>query len=337
MKLSRRTFWVVVTAVAAVGLTVGLVFAVQTSNSVPAQDPPPPPVVYSGTISIEGEPAPEGLLLAACVRGCDSGWQSSEDKGEAVRTGEDGTYEGLIVAPPDDSFVGEETTFWMVSDFGRIQANEIIPFSSGIPLARTLDLTFDEPVPSPQSPTPIPIPGPLTAEDADINGDGMVDVLDLVFVARNLGWVLGEPTPLPSPTPEPSPTVVPTATPRPPTPTPVPATPTPIPPTPVPPTPTTAPTPTTVPTPEPAQVSSDIENFTLENLTIRRRTTVTWTQLDSTIHTTTSGTPANPTGIWDSPILSQGESFSHTFNQTGSFPYFCRVHPSMQATVTVQP
>src|SRR5262249_52591008 len=40
----------------------------------------------------------------------------------------------------------------------------------------------------------------------------------------------------------------------------------------------------------------------------------------------TSGVPGAPNGIWDSGILMQGATFTHTFNSTGTFPYYCIPH-----------
>ena len=52
-------------------------------------------------------------------------------------------------------------------------------------------------------------------------------------------------------------------------------------------------------------------------------------------HTSTSGQPGNKTDLWESGTLGTDDFFALTFNQVGSFPYFCRFHPSMIATVTV--
>jgi plastocyanin len=78
-------------------------------------------------------------------------------------------------------------------------------------------------------------------------------------------------------------------------------------------------------------------NFTHLNLTITVGTTVTWTnQAGGIPHTTTSGTGGLYDGLgWNSPFLNQNETFSHTFSKVGTFVYTCRVHPSMNATVTV--
>ena len=71
------------------------------------------------------------------------------------------------------------------------------------------------------------------------------------------------------------------------------------------------------------------------NLTVPLGTTVTWIQLDPTIHTTTSGLSPDPDDIWDSDFLQDGQDFSHTFDEVGTFPYFCKVHTYVTGTVTV--
>ena len=63
---------------------------------------------------------------------------------------------------------------------------------------------------------------------------------------------------------------------------------------------------------------------------------VIWTNDDSQIHTVTSGTgPSDPElgALFDSGILSPGDTFRHVFNQTGKFPYYCTLHPQMVGTV----
>ncbi len=80
----------------------------------------------------------------------------------------------------------------------------------------------------------------------------------------------------------------------------------------------------------------DIANFTLPDLTIEAGTTIQWTNQDGAIHTSTAGEPGSETGTWDSGRLRQGQAFSFTFDQPGTFQYFCQIHPgSMRATVTV--
>ncbi len=77
--------------------------------------------------------------------------------------------------------------------------------------------------------------------------------------------------------------------------------------------------------------------FQPASVTIHPGDTVRWTW-SSTGHSSTSGSPGAPNGLWDSGILSQGAAFTHTFNTVGSFPYYCTPHGAccgMRGTVTV--
>jgi len=77
--------------------------------------------------------------------------------------------------------------------------------------------------------------------------------------------------------------------------------------------------------------------FTPSSVTIHPGDTVRWTW-SSTGHSTTSGTPGHPSGLWDSGVLGQGAMFTHTFNAAGSFSYYCTPHGSccnMVGTVIV--
>ena len=64
--------------------------------------------------------------------------------------------------------------------------------------------------------------------------------------------------------------------------------------------------------------------------------TVTWENTDTAAHTATSGTASSgASGHWDSSLVMAGGSFSHTFDQDGTYHYFCMVHPWMQGSVVV--
>jgi len=65
--------------------------------------------------------------------------------------------------------------------------------------------------------------------------------------------------------------------------------------------------------------------FTPSSVTILPGDTVRWTW-SAGGHSSTSGTPGAPNGLWDSGILNQGAAFTHTFNTMGSFPYYCTPH-----------
>lgn len=68
--------------------------------------------------------------------------------------------------------------------------------------------------------------------------------------------------------------------------------------------------------------------------------TVTWTNDDTQPHTVTSGSNGKPDGKFDSspnmnPMLAPGQTFEHTFEEAGEYPYYCAVHPAMVGTVSV--
>ena len=82
-------------------------------------------------------------------------------------------------------------------------------------------------------------------------------------------------------------------------------------------------------------------------LDVAAGTAVTWTQTDrDSVHSVTSGTVAvDPTGAatttgdgrFDSGRLVQDATFSRTFAEPGTYPYFCVFHPAtMQGEVTVR-
>lgn len=80
------------------------------------------------------------------------------------------------------------------------------------------------------------------------------------------------------------------------------------------------------------EVHVGIENFAFnpETITVDQGTRIIWTNNDTTMHTVTSQ------GYFDSGNLSEGETFSFVFEDTGTFEYFCRPHPYMEGLVIVQ-
>lgn len=86
----------------------------------------------------------------------------------------------------------------------------------------------------------------------------------------------------------------------------------------------------------------EIENmdyaFEPASITIQQGDTVTWIQRSTLPHTSTSGANAQPDGKWESGDMTLGSNtrFSVTFDEPGSFPYFCRHHTFMTGTITVQ-
>ncbi|MHA7734802.1 cupredoxin domain-containing protein [Nitrosopumilus sp. S6] len=72
------------------------------------------------------------------------------------------------------------------------------------------------------------------------------------------------------------------------------------------------------------------------NLTINAGDTVEWINVDTAAHTVTGGSPADgPSGVFDSSLVMGGAAYSFTFEDAGSYDYFCMVHPWMVGSVTV--
>jgi len=72
-------------------------------------------------------------------------------------------------------------------------------------------------------------------------------------------------------------------------------------------------------------------------VTIPMGGTVTWENNDTAAHTATGGSATEgPSGVFDSSLIMAGSSFSHTFEDAGTFDYFCMVHPWMAGTVIVE-
>jgi plastocyanin len=78
----------------------------------------------------------------------------------------------------------------------------------------------------------------------------------------------------------------------------------------------------------------EIENFSFKpaTITVKKGTTVTWTNEDSVEHTVTPDTEGDFEG---SDLLAKGETYSFTFDKVGTFSYHCKPHPQMQAKVIV--
>ena len=71
-------------------------------------------------------------------------------------------------------------------------------------------------------------------------------------------------------------------------------------------------------------------------MTVAPGTTVTWVVEDTAAHTVTSGSPTSGIGgDIDSGLLAPGAEFEHTFDQSGTYEYFCVVHPWMVGAITV--
>ena len=80
----------------------------------------------------------------------------------------------------------------------------------------------------------------------------------------------------------------------------------------------------------------DLE-FIPETLTVAESTTVIWVNQDTENYRIRSGAPSEPTNVFNSETLGNTETFSFTFNDVGTYPYFCELHPErMIGSVVVQ-
>ncbi len=92
------------------------------------------------------------------------------------------------------------------------------------------------------------------------------------------------------------------------------------------------------------QITIRLLAFLPEELSVPRGTEVRWRQEDPGAHTVTSGTVQDgaassterPDGRFDSGEIPSGANFSFTFSETGTFLYYCSLHPAtMRGVVNV--
>jgi plastocyanin len=78
----------------------------------------------------------------------------------------------------------------------------------------------------------------------------------------------------------------------------------------------------------------DMSNYAFApaTITVHVGDSITWTNHDQAPHNVV--TTKAPASI-DSPMLSNGKSWSYTFTTPGTYSYICGVHPDMHATVIV--
>ena len=81
----------------------------------------------------------------------------------------------------------------------------------------------------------------------------------------------------------------------------------------------------------PGEVRIEAFSFGPEAVTVDAGGSVTWTNLDRTAHTVTQNGE-----LLDSPDLASGDTYEVTFDEPGTYEYFCKFHPAMRATITVE-
>ena len=71
-------------------------------------------------------------------------------------------------------------------------------------------------------------------------------------------------------------------------------------------------------------------------ISVKEDQTVTWSNEDVAFHSVTSGIYGEPTALFDSGHLDPEQKFSYTFDEKGTFDYFCTLHPWMKGKVIVE-
>ena len=77
------------------------------------------------------------------------------------------------------------------------------------------------------------------------------------------------------------------------------------------------------------EVAIDNFRFSPNTVTLSVGGTVTWTNHDNVPHVVSSA----DNQFKKSPLLKTGQSFSHTFATTGTYSYFCSIHPRMTGKI----
>ena len=78
--------------------------------------------------------------------------------------------------------------------------------------------------------------------------------------------------------------------------------------------------------------------FSPAMVSINAGDTVEWVNEPTAAHTVTGGSPAmGPSGGFDSSLLMANANYAFTFDEAGSYDYFCMIHPWMSGTVIIVP
>ena len=148
-------------------------------HAVSAQVRPPTPTIYSGSATVAGLPARDGLQVHAQIR---------DYRSETVNV-EGGRYVGLVVQPPNDSYDRGIVTFhvdgvkaaefdvYRVGGLPRVEPNFVLSFPA-------LPQPTPTPTPVPPAPTPTPRVALPSAYSGNIIIAGVAVPQNAVLVAR---------------------------------------------------------------------------------------------------------------------------------------------------------
>jgi 3',5'-cyclic-AMP phosphodiesterase len=79
------------------------------------------------------------------------------------------------------------------------------------------------------------------------------------------------------------------------------------------------------------EVKIDNFSFTPKSMSVKAGSVVTWTNRDDIPHNVVSTEKK-----FSSPVLDTDQAFSFKFEEPGSYPYFCKIHPMMTGTIVVE-
>ncbi len=79
------------------------------------------------------------------------------------------------------------------------------------------------------------------------------------------------------------------------------------------------------------EIKIDNFNFAPATLVVRKGTQITWTNRDDIPHTVVEDDKT-----FKSKVLDTDEKFTFTANRTGTYRYYCSIHPKMTGKVVVE-
>jgi len=84
-----------------------------------------------------------------------------------------------------------------------------------------------------------------------------------------------------------------------------------------------------------ANVTIKLFQYQPGRIQVKAGTTVTWLNEDEIFHTVTAVAPEQKGGF-DASLDGKGKSFSFTFSQPGTYPYYCDRHEHMRGEIEVR-
>ena len=126
-----------------IGIMIALLFFATSTMAAASAEPPPIPSDYSGYVTVNGEPAPDGATVYAKI----------DDYTTSSVQISDGGYTNLIIMPSDITYVGETIEFYYDPDaegsIEAVKANEtdtFVPGTSPDPFNLSLTILDSAPV-----------------------------------------------------------------------------------------------------------------------------------------------------------------------------------------------